>query len=107
MKYTETQIELVKSELTAVDLDAAYDEMLDESCGMVNIAGLEYSTSHALKEIDPVAYRVGMSDFSSALEQSGHVEIDGEYYLESDVEELIERVAEEEAETNHEKANEV
>lgn len=33
--------------------------MLDEVYGTVSIAGLEYCTSRAQKEIDPVAYRCG------------------------------------------------
>ena len=45
--------------------EEAYDQMLDDVHGMCEIAGMEYSTSYCLKEIDPVAYRCGFSDWSS------------------------------------------
>jgi hypothetical protein len=51
-------------ELTEKD----YDEFLDEVYGDVQIAGLKYSTSLALKEIDPVAYRCGFADWESEWE---------------------------------------
>jgi len=47
----------------------AYDEMLDEIYGDVNIAGHQYSTSRALSEVDPIAYRVGFSDYLDMLEE--------------------------------------
>jgi hypothetical protein len=55
--------------LTSWELEQAYNEMLDDVYGTVNIAGYEYDTSKALKEIDPIAYRVGMNDYESQLEQ--------------------------------------
>ena len=42
---------------------AAYDDMLDEVYEDVQIAGYSYSTSNALKEVDPIAYHTGMSDW--------------------------------------------
>lgn len=47
--------------------DEHYDEWLDEIYGDVEICGLTYSSSYALKEIDPIAYRVGVSDFADSL----------------------------------------
>jgi hypothetical protein len=38
-----------------------YDEMLDES-GTVLVGGLEFWPSRILSELDPIAYRCGMSD---------------------------------------------
>ena len=49
------------------DLRESYDDMLDES-GPVDLGGLEYAVSHALKTVDPIAYRCGMVDYQSALE---------------------------------------
>jgi hypothetical protein len=63
---TDTEYKLA---LTSWELEQAYNEMLDEVYGTVNIAGYEYDTSKALKEIDPIAYRVGMNDYESQLEQ--------------------------------------
>lgn len=40
-----------------------YDAMLDEYYGTVSIAGGEYRTSYALKELDPTAYDRGFADW--------------------------------------------
>jgi hypothetical protein len=50
-------------ELTDEQLHERYDDMLDEVYPDLNIAGMEFSTSNALKELDPIAYRVGFSDW--------------------------------------------
>lgn len=52
--------------LSEYELAGMYDDMLDDVYGDVEIAGLTYSTSHALKEVDPIAYRVGFSDWLDA-----------------------------------------
>ena len=52
------------------EIEQAYDEMLNDVYGTVMIAGYEYDTSRALKECDPIAYSVGLSDFESTLEDS-------------------------------------
>lgn len=44
-----------------------YDEMLNECYGDVNICGYEYSAAYALEQIDPIAYRCGMSDYYDSL----------------------------------------
>jgi len=53
------------------DLEESYKQMLDECYGTVKIAGYEYETSYALKECDPIAYRVGLSDYESSLSEEG------------------------------------
>ena len=45
--------------------DDEYDEMLDDVYGDVEICGMTYSSSRALKLLDPVAYRCGKIDFES------------------------------------------
>lgn len=45
-----------------------YDEFLDEAYGVVNIAGFSYTTSQALKQLDPIAYDVSYSDWLDAME---------------------------------------
>lgn len=42
----------------------AYDDWLDE-LGDVEIGGYKYSQSIALKRVDPIAYNVGFSDWTS------------------------------------------
>jgi hypothetical protein len=52
------------------ELEQAYDEMLNDVYGTVIIAGYEYDTSQALKEVDPIAYSVGINDYESSLEEN-------------------------------------
>lgn len=40
-----------------------YDEDIDEISGDVQIGSLTYSASHVLKNVDPIAYRCGRSDW--------------------------------------------
>jgi len=40
-----------------------YNNMLDECYPECNIAGMTFSTSHALKEIDPITYQCGFNDY--------------------------------------------
>ena len=46
--------------------DTLYRAMLDEVFGSLNIAGLKISTSRALRELDPIAYRCGFNDWCDA-----------------------------------------
>jgi hypothetical protein len=50
------------------ELEEFYKESLDEAWGTVMVAGYEYDTSRALYELDPIAYRVGFSDFLATTE---------------------------------------
>jgi len=40
-----------------------YDDMLDECYPEVEVAGITFSPSYALKELDPIAYRCGFADY--------------------------------------------
>ena len=53
-----------------------YDEMLDETNSEIKIAGMTYSPSQVLKEVDPIAYRVGKSDYADFLIRDGY-EVEG------------------------------
>lgn len=48
-----------------------YNQMLDDCYPSVKVCGYEYDPSRALKELDPIAYRVGFSDYCSSLESDG------------------------------------
>lgn len=49
--------------LTDEELHARYDAALDDGYGDVNVCGYTFAASRALKELDPIAYRVGFSDW--------------------------------------------
>ena len=51
------------------ELEEQYVDTLDDVFGVVNIAGYEYATSHALKRVDPIAFRCGFSDYLSEFEE--------------------------------------
>tara|TARA_R110002020_G_scaffold291323_1_gene506782 strand:+ start:338 stop:508 length:171 start_codon:yes stop_codon:yes gene_type:complete len=46
-----------------------YDEILDDCYGEIEVCGLTYWASSLLKCIDPIAYRCGLSDYESSLEE--------------------------------------
>ena len=48
-----------------------YDEMLDQCYEPYNMSGMIYMPSDILKECDPIAYRVGFSDYADTLAQDG------------------------------------
>jgi len=50
-------------------LEQSYRDMLNEVFGTVLVAGYEYETARALEELDPIAYRIGLSDYESQIEE--------------------------------------
>lgn len=50
------------------EIEQQFQEYLDECYPVVNIAGYEYSVSYALRECDPIAYRVALSDYAASVE---------------------------------------
>ena len=50
-------------------LQEMYDDMLDACFPPVKMGNLEYPASVAFYRIDPIAYRVGMSDYESNLHE--------------------------------------
>lgn len=82
---------LAELELSDRELHDRFDEFLDEAYGTVSIAGLEYSTSDALKSTDPIAYRCSFSDWLDAEIQGGYLkEIEGLYYPAQEWDDLVE-----------------
>jgi hypothetical protein len=52
------------------DLEDSFNEMLDECYPVVVIGGMHFFPSRILKECDPIAYRVALSDYESTLEEN-------------------------------------
>jgi hypothetical protein len=83
---TMNRLEFLKSEFASVQKmidnfnpadhidEAEYDQYLDDCYGDIEIAGMDFSTSHALKELDPTAYRCGFNDYCDALDLEGIAE---------------------------------
>ncbi len=66
----------MSDKITEYDLEEMYKEMLDDCYGVVEVAGITYDTSRVLKDTDPIAYQVGMSDYASSLMEDGY-EVEG------------------------------
>ena len=49
--------------ITDYELHQRYDDMLDEIYEDAQIGGYSYTTSSALKQVDPIAYRCGFCDW--------------------------------------------
>jgi len=62
--------------ITGYDLEEMYEEMLNDCYGVVEVAGITYDTARVLKDTDPIAYQVGMSDYASSLMEDGY-EVEG------------------------------
>src|SRR4030042_5598028 len=76
---TEWVIEhLIKEHCSPIDGEEQFEELLSETCEMVKIGSLEYDPGYVLRNIDPVAFRCGVSDMLSDEDQ--YAEIDGQYY---------------------------
>ena len=76
--------ERIKEELTAVDIDTAYDEFLDEVYSGCDLCR-QYGASRILKEVDQVSYRCGKNDW---LDGEDLFELDDEYYRQSEVDRI-------------------
>lgn len=44
------------------DVEDAYQEMITEIYGVLSIGDLTYGAGYVLREVDPMAFRVGVSD---------------------------------------------
>lgn len=59
-------------EYTREELEAVFDEYLDEVYPEVEIAGVTFSPSQIMAEVDPIAYRCGFNDWMDA---AGYTEL--------------------------------
>ncbi len=82
---------LIKEHCSPVDAEEQFEELLSETCETVKIGSLEYDPGYVLRNIDPVAFRCGVSDMLADDEQ--FIEVDGQYYQVCDVENMIEELS--------------
>ena len=82
---------LIKEHCSPVDAEEQFEELLSETCDTVKIGSLEYDPGYVLRNIDPVAFRCGVSDMLADDEQ--FIEIDGDYYRVCDIENMIEELS--------------
>jgi hypothetical protein len=91
-------IDRIKAELTPVDLEQRYRDMLDECYPEVDAGGLTFAVSRVIEELDPTAFRCGAVDYADSLVSDRTIsdEIDGEHYDYEEVGEIIAEVEDEE-----------
>ena len=87
---------LIKENCSPVDAEEEFEELLSETCETVKIGACEYDPGYVLRNIDPVAFRCGVSDMLADDEQ--FVEVGGEYYRVSDIEDMVEELSGKEGE---------
>ena len=90
-------LEAIEDELTPVDLEQLYDEMLDECYSFEKVGGpFKYMLpSRVMSEMLPVDYRCGFNDYVDSRRDEYASFDNGEtYYVRRNLEDLIERVAE-------------
>ena len=51
------------------DLEESFRDMLDETVDEIVIGTLTYTASRVLEAVDPIAYRVGFSDYLAEFEE--------------------------------------
>lgn len=92
--------ERVKDELTALDVEAQYRDMLDDCYSFESVGGIfaGMSPARVLEEVDPVAYRCGMGDYQDSLSRDGdYEEIDEQLYDAKEVQAIRDEIEGEEA----------
>lgn len=84
----------VKDDLTELDVNSMYDDMLDECYDFAEVGGpfSHMLASEVLEECDPVAYRCGFTDW---LDGESLYEVDGEYYHGTDLERIKDELIDE------------
>ena len=94
MKTIQDLIQHITDECKAVDREERFDALLDDCYDFSKVGGpFEHmSPSTVLKECDPIAYRCGVNDYADG---EGWLEIGGDYYESSDVEEARESFVDE------------
>jgi hypothetical protein len=81
---TERQIRNFSYEVS----EEEYDAILDDCYEDIDVCGSLFSPSYALKNLDPVAYRCGKSDYEGTIDLD---EVPAYQELTSDLEDLEER----------------
>jgi len=86
----------VKDDLTELDVDSMYDDMLDECYSMSGVGGpFTYMlASKVLEDCDPIAYRCGFTDWLDSLSDQ-YYEVDGNYYDKRELERVKDELIDE------------
>ena len=86
--------EILREELSAVDLEEAFSQSVEDCYGSTTTVGWgQFDTVTLLKEQDPIAWRCALSEYESNEESDGNIvtfDNGSNYYNTYEVEELVE-----------------
>ena len=92
----------IVAELEPVDLEQLYRDMLDEWEPEVKVCGLSFCASRIVEELDPIAFRCGVCDYTDSLvNESITEEIEGNHYDLRDAQDIVDEVEAEMEETEN------
>ena len=79
----------VKDELTPVDTDSLYRDMLDECYSFESVGGIfkGMQPSRVLEEMDPTAFQCGKNDYEDFLRED-YDEFDEQFYKKDEVQNI-------------------
>jgi hypothetical protein len=70
-----------------------FEKILDECYPEVKVGCCTFSPSQVMKECDPTAFRIGVTEnLDSLAEDCQLYELSGDYYQVSDVEEMLDEI---------------
>lgn len=85
--------ELIHQHCKPINEENLYSEMLDECYSMIEIGCLSWYPSYIVMNLDPIAFRCGVSEYIDGLVQDGeYFEYDGGYYRLEDIEEMLDDI---------------
>ena len=87
---------LSESDISTIDLDEAYDQMLDECYEEIKMGYNTWAPSDVLKNMSPGDYELGKGEYlHSLLDDEQALEINGKYYWEHDISKMVEELEQE------------
>lgn len=91
---TEWVIEhMVKEHCEPIDTEELFEEMLDDCYEQVTLGNLSWYPSHVMKNLDPIAFKCGVSEYIDGLVEDGeYYEFDGDYYDFTDIQNMLDEI---------------
>ena len=87
-KMTELYETAIEEYVEEHNTEDAYEEELNEIFGTASICGYDRQQGEILREIDPIAFSVGMSDHEDTIRERAKDEIDEDDFEEKALESL-------------------
>lgn len=87
-KMTELYENAIEEYIEEHNTEETYEEELNESYGNIEIGNLTFSAGRIVKELDPIAFRCGMSDNEDSVRERAEDEINEDDFRDQALEEL-------------------